>query len=105
MFLYTSMQINPPNKSFTVEKPTCEQISNITRTIILICSGGYGWHAHPFNRGVTLLVGLTEFHGGQVETRHDGPHEISRRMVLFDGRREHRTLKFAGLRVSLVAFS
>ncbi len=65
----------------------------------------YAWHEHPWNRGATLLVGLTDFSGGQLQVSGEAPCEVSRRLVLFDGRRRHRTHAFAGLRITLVAFS
>ena len=65
----------------------------------------YQWHEHPSNQGKTLLVGLTDFHGGELDLRDAGLHEVSGRMILFNGRQMHRTLPFAGLRVTLVAFA
>ena len=65
----------------------------------------YGWHEHPRNQGASLLVGLTDFSGGQLQISGAAPFEVSGCMVLFDGRRKHRTHSFAGLRITLVAFS
>lgn len=65
----------------------------------------YTWHDHLSNTSDTLLIGLTDFVGGELEIHEDGVHAVSGRTVRFDGTRRHRTRPFVGLRVTLVAFS
>lgn len=73
--------------------------------ILLHVNSTYRWHVHEKNTGTSLLVGLSDYAGGELEVRGDGVFPTSASMVLFDGRRPHRTRDFVGLRVTLVAFS
>ena len=75
------------------------------RDILVHVNATYQWHTHELNIGASLLVGLTDYHGGEIEVQGSGVFPTSERMVLFDGRRRHRTCAFFGLRVTLVAFS
>jgi len=73
--------------------------------IVVHVNSTYRWHAHGGNTGASLLVGLTDYSGGELEIQGDGSFPTSECMVVFDGRNMHRTHAFLGLRVTLVAFS
>ena len=75
------------------------------RDILVHVNVTYRWHAHERNTGASLLVGLTDYCGGELEVQEGGVFLTSASMVMFDGRKMHRTHDFLGLRVTLVAFS
>ena len=75
------------------------------RDVLVHVNATYRWHAHELNTGASLLVGLTDYCGGELEVQGEGAFSTSESMVLFDGRKRHRTCAFLGLRVTLVAFS
>ena len=75
------------------------------RDILIHVNATYRWHTHERNTGASLLVGLTDYCGGELEVQEEGTFSTSESMVFFDGRKRHRTCAFLGLRVTLVAFS
>ena len=75
------------------------------KSILVHVNALYSWHEHLHNEGKSLLVGLTDFCGGELEIHGETPYAVSGRMIIFDGRRKHKTHIFSGLRVTLVAFT
>ena len=63
------------------------------------------WHVDSGCEGQSALVVVGEFSGGEFVQEGGQPIVIKDAIILFDGRRKHRSLSFQGTRISVVAYS
>ena len=63
------------------------------------------WHQDDQNIGTSAMVVGGEFSGGEFELFNHAPTQLRNSMAFFRGQEWHRSLKFNGTRVSIVAFT
>ncbi|MFY7751969.1 MAG: hypothetical protein ACOVQU_09280, partial [Exiguobacterium acetylicum] len=63
------------------------------------------WHVDYKNDGLSTMVVVGEFTGGQFELEGFAPLDLQGKAVLFDGTQRHRNVAASGERYSVVAFT
>ena len=63
------------------------------------------WHVDSCNKGLSVMIVLGNFTGGEFEVEGSSKLQLSGKAVLFDGRQKHRSHKFEGERWSIIAFT
>ena len=63
------------------------------------------WHVDVGNIGLSMMIVLGDFSGGEFEIGDSGPLQLNGKAVLFGGQEHHRSLPARGQRWSLVAFT
>ena len=63
------------------------------------------WHQDSGNLGTSAMMVGGEFSGGEFEIEGKAPVCLRNRIIFFDGTLWHRSLKFVGRRLSVVAFT
>ena len=69
------------------------------------CDTVADWHKDSGNLGVSAMMVGGDFKGGEFEIENYPPFQLGNRVLFFDGTLWHRSHRFKGHRVSVVAFT
>ena len=63
------------------------------------------WHIDKGNKGLSMMLVVGDFTGGEFEVGPSGPLDLRGKVIVFDGKESHASRSFTGNRWSLVAFT